>query len=60
MTSRASVRETKGTPVQIEVAVSKNAKCERCWHYRDDVNGAGLCGRCETNLHGSGEPRRYA
>jgi isoleucyl-tRNA synthetase len=60
MTSRASVRESKGTPVQIEVAVSKNAKCERCWHYRGDVNGEGLCGRCEGNLKGSGEPRRYA
>jgi isoleucyl-tRNA synthetase len=25
-----------------------------------DVDDAGLCGRCESNLRGSGEPRRYA
>jgi isoleucyl-tRNA synthetase len=58
--SRATVRELKGSPVQINVKASEHSKCERCWHYRADVNPAGLCGRCETNLHGAGEPRRYA
>ena len=60
ITSRADVREAKGSPVQIKVKASEHPKCERCWHYRADVGQAGLCGRCESNLHGSGEPRRYA
>ena len=60
ITSRADVHEAKGSPVQIRVKASEHAKCERCWHYRADVGEAGLCGRCESNLHGSGEPRRYA
>jgi len=60
ITSRATVRESKNSPVQISVNASQHVKCERCWHYRPDVNAEGLCGRCESNLHGAGEPRRYA
>jgi isoleucyl-tRNA synthetase len=60
ITSRATVREIKGSPVQVDVKASTHAKCERCWHYRADVNEAGLCGRCESNLGGPGETRRYA
>jgi len=41
-----------------------HAKCERCWHVRDDVGAdAGhpeLCGRCVANLHGEGETRAFA
>jgi isoleucyl-tRNA synthetase len=59
ITSRATVSESKG-PVQIKVQASAAPKCERCWHYRADVNPAGLCGRCESNLHRAGEPRRHA
>jgi isoleucyl-tRNA synthetase len=43
---------------------STHPKCERCWHYRDDVGASaehpGLCGRCISNLFGPGEPRPYA
>jgi isoleucyl-tRNA synthetase len=46
--------------VQVDVKASTHVKCERCWHYRPDVSAAGLCGRCENNLHGAGETRRYA
>jgi len=60
ITSRATLREEKGSPVQIDVKASEHPKCERCWHYRPDVNPAGLCGRCESNLHGAGVARRYA
>jgi isoleucyl-tRNA synthetase len=46
------------------VSASAHAKCERCWHYRDDVGAdaahPGLCGRCVSNLHGAGEPRTHA
>ena len=48
----------------VEVKPSEAAKCERCWHYRDDVgvNPAHptLCGRCDSNLHGEGEVRSKA
>lgn len=48
----------------LRVTPSKNQKCERCWHYRSDVgrdpNYATLCGRCVSNLFGSGEIRTYA
>ncbi|MDE2131197.1 MAG: isoleucine--tRNA ligase [Betaproteobacteria bacterium] len=50
--------------VGVEVVASPHSKCDRCWHYRQDVgrNGAfpGLCGRCIANLSGEGEPRRHA
>jgi isoleucyl-tRNA synthetase len=48
----------------IEVAPSAHKKCERCWHYRPDVGHdlahPGLCGRCTSNLYGTGEPRVHA
>ncbi len=44
----------------IEVSRSAHQKCDRCWHYREDVNDKGLCARCEANLHGAGETREYA
>jgi len=43
-----------------DVAASAHAKCERCWHYRPDVDDEALCGRCRSNLHGPGEKRLYA
>ena len=52
-----------GTHTQVIPRPSSATKCERCWHYADDVGQhghAGLCGRCVSNLHGSGETRRYA
>jgi isoleucyl-tRNA synthetase len=48
----------------IEVIPSSAKKCERCWHYRDDVDAhsehPGLCGRCVSNLYGEGEVRSHA
>jgi len=58
ITSRATVQ--KGAATAVKVQASSQPKCERCWHYRADVNAEGLCGRCESNLHGAGEARRYA
>jgi isoleucyl-tRNA synthetase len=60
ITSRASVRKAEGAPVSVDVRPSAHPKCERCWHYRADVGPAGLCGRCESNLHGAGEKRVHA
>ncbi len=48
----------------VHVTASTYKKCERCWHYRADVDShaehAGICGRCVSNLFGSGEKRRFA
>lgn len=53
-----------GDTLAITVTPSAAVKCERCWHYRDDV-GANpahptICGRCDSNLHGDGEHRTVA
>jgi isoleucyl-tRNA synthetase len=49
---------------RVEVTPSPANKCERCWHYRDDVDAhadhPGLCGRCVSNLAGAGEARSHA
>jgi isoleucyl-tRNA synthetase len=57
LTSRAAAH-TSSEP-RLQVAASEHPKCERCWHYMPDVNGEGLCGRCQTNLNGAGETRKY-
>jgi isoleucyl-tRNA synthetase len=59
ITSRATAHRAEG-PTQVDVKPSSNAKCDRCWHYRADVNGEGLCGRCQSNLKGPGETRKHA
>ncbi len=49
---------------RIEVTPSTAKKCERCWHYCEDVDThaghPGLCGRCVSNLAGDGEVRTHA
>lgn len=46
------------------VKPSLNTKCERCWHYVEDVGSdpahPTICGRCISNLHGAGETRQFA
>jgi isoleucyl-tRNA synthetase len=59
LTSAARVHRASGEP-RVEVAPSLHRKCERCWHYRPDVDDEALCGRCRSNLHGPGEKRLYA
>jgi isoleucyl-tRNA synthetase len=55
---------TQGEELAIQVAPSSAAKCERCWHYRDDVGidpaHPTICGRCTSNLFGAGEARSFA
>ena len=57
MTSAA--RAQRGDQVGASVAPSASPKCDRCWHYVPDVNGDGLCGRCQSNLRGPGERRKH-
>lgn len=48
----------------VGVSPSMHQKCERCWHYREDVGSVSahptLCSRCDSNLHGAGETRSVA
>ncbi len=63
ITSRANVHLCEGE-LEIKASPSAHAKCERCWHYREDVGSDAahptLCGRCVSNLFGGGEARHYA
>jgi len=62
ITSQATLAE--GSELAVEVVPSSAMKCARCWHYRDDVGHdpghPTLCGRCTSNLYGSGEVRKVA
>jgi isoleucyl-tRNA synthetase len=74
ITSSARVADIAGAPagaaateldgLKLEVSVSAQEKCERCWHRREDVGAIrehpGLCGRCVENVSGEGELRRFA
>jgi len=53
----SAARLTKSDQLKVRVTPSEKRKCERCWHYRADVNDEALCGRCESNLRGAGEKR---
>ena len=50
--------------LSIRAKASSSTKCERCWHYRDDVGHDAshptLCSRCTSNLLGAGETRKFA
>ncbi len=49
---------------RFHVRPSKERKCIRCWHHRPDVGVSPehpqICGRCVTNVAGSGELRKFA
>ena len=56
--------ETEVPGLKLQVSVSAQEKCERCWHRRPDVGQIAahptLCGRCVENIDGSGEQRHFA
>jgi isoleucyl-tRNA synthetase len=64
ITSQAKVEKQSGSGFTFKVAASKHAKCDRCWHYREDVGANAehptICGRCVSNLFGEGEKRTHA
>jgi isoleucyl-tRNA synthetase len=64
VTITSAVTVVDGATLSVVVTPSSAPKCERCWHYRDDVgvNPAHptICGRCDSNLHGAGEVREAA
>jgi isoleucyl-tRNA synthetase len=60
----SAVELVSGSAQFISVAASRHTKCERCWHYSDDVGAnaeyPSICGRCVSNLYGEGEERSHA
>jgi isoleucyl-tRNA synthetase len=60
----AGVEQTNVEGLLVKVTPASHAKCERCWHHREDVGAnaqhSDLCGRCVTNVEGPGETRAYA
>jgi isoleucyl-tRNA synthetase len=53
-----------GEAMDVKVTPSAAVKCDRCWHWRDDVGHdpahPTICGRCTSNLFGAGEDRKFA
>ncbi len=65
ITSSAKVYKTVDEANEkILVKASAHTKCDRCWHYREDVGvnaeHPSICGRCVSNLFGQGEQRTHA
>jgi len=62
ITSKATL--VPGDTLAVTVTPSPATKCERCWHWRDDVGADAahptICGRCVSNLFGAGEARAVA
>ncbi len=60
----SAVELAEGAQLQVSVTPATAAKCERCWHYREDVGADAahptLCSRCVSNLAGEGERRSFA
>ena len=60
--SKVSIK--KNEKLEVNVNKSEHQKCERCWHYCEDVgldeSHKELCGRCIKNLYEDGEIRLYA
>lgn len=64
MVSKVTLKQGDNAEPNFVITASQNEKCDRCWHYTDDVGHntehAHICGRCDSNLHGYGEVRQYA
>ena len=63
-----SVLKLQAAPaLNVTSSTSSSAKCDRCWHYPKYPDNVGqdaahptICGRCISNLFGTGEVRRFA
>ncbi|WP_413111049.1 isoleucine--tRNA ligase [Thaumasiovibrio sp. DFM-14] len=74
LTSKAKVEVVDAKPADAQatdvdglfvvVKASEAEKCERCWHYVEDVGTVAgheqVCGRCASNIDGEGEERKFA
>lgn len=54
----------EGEALKVSVVKSSAEKCVRCWHRHESVGSSSthpeLCNRCEQNLDGPGEDRKFA
>ncbi len=59
----SSVTVVDADELSVVAVASNGEKCERCWHYTNDVvhNDVheGVCGRCVDNIDGAGEKRDF-
>ena len=55
---------TKGSELSIKIKKSNALKCSRCWHRHSSVGKSSrhpeICERCEINIIGAGEDRKFA
>ncbi len=62
--SRTQLSPSATDELVVQVTPSEHEKCERCWHWREDVGADPahklICGRCVSNLFGAGEARLVA
>ncbi|HBT11713.1 MAG TPA: isoleucine--tRNA ligase, partial [Erwinia persicina] len=61
----ADAQQSEGVKgLKIALSKAEGEKCPRCWHYTNDIGQnaehADVCGRCVTNVAGSGEQRKFA
>ena len=60
----AAAAETDVAGLKLQVTVSEDPKCERCWHRSPEVGQIEahptLCARCVENVDGDGEQREFA
>jgi len=60
----SSIELIAGSALSIAASATKGVKCERCWHYSEQIGSSAehptLCPRCVSNLTGSGETRTFA
>jgi len=64
VTITSTAKLVNGDELKVKVTPSTSKKCDRCWHWRDDVGQdpahPTICGRCVSNLFGAGETRKVA
>jgi len=60
----SAIQLVAGEALSVSSSATKSVKCERCWHYCDDIGvdpaHPTICGRCTSNLAGTGEVRAFA
>ena len=60
----ADATKTELASLRLVVGKVDAEKCERCWHYSEDIGQVAehptLCQRCVTNIEGEGEARQFA
>lgn len=60
----SKVRIENADELSVSAQASSGEKCERCWHYTDNIGAVAghetICKRCAGNIDGEGEQRHYA